>query len=295
MSTLSKYPSSRKYGATRAAAPQERPAPGAKGGPVDRGFMKPAWRKKVEKLRNEPSVVTPGGVPRRARVSRPMGFWESLLRPFEIWRAESEAVPGVERPPLEELLVPEAEREYARSRARQFQARAESRPSPYARPAYSRPGQESEGTPSYAQRPRYERPSAVPGPAPAGQAPPPSDLASLVTPAYVDQVMNVARVMEHVKAAKADPKFDGLVGIGVLAPPGMDPWGKVLKVAEFFGIPPQAYDLPDRDKVWNEIILPFLGAVERQLNVVRPAELTGRFQFGTSQNGSFGLVYTEKA
>lgn len=255
-------------------------------GPVDNGLVRPEAKKRIEALRAERAARGPR-VPRRAQVAP--SWWDELWRPFEIWRERyGELQEGPERTleDVADIIIPDAERAYIEKRRQAYKSgAAKARYSSVERterPSYVRPGAEEAAS---SGRPSYSRPSSAAAPA--------VNLADMVTPAYVDQVFDLEKVFGRVKDLKADPKFDGSAGIGVIAPAGIDPWGKVLETAKFFGITDEAYSGIPREKVWDDVFGPFLGAVINDLNNQKPADLPGTFVFGTSPKGSFGLIYTE--
>lgn len=252
-------------------------------GPVDRGLVRPEWAAKVDEVRAERAVQGPR-VPKRASLAP--SWWEALWAPFEIFREE----PSEEESSgsLEEELIPDSERAYVERRRQES-----SRGAAPERPSYAR-GAAPE-RPSYARaaegRPSYER--AAGSTPEKSEAQPATALADMVTPAYVDQVFDLQKVFDHVREIKLDPKFDGSVGIGTIAPTGIDPWGKVLETAKFFGVDEAAWAGIPREKVWDDVFGPFLAAVIKSLNTQKPADLPGTFVFGTSPRGAFGLIYTE--
>jgi hypothetical protein len=242
------------------------------GGPsIDRGLMRPGWRERLEERAQEraqverrhgPPMRPP---PRKARLPK-------FLQPFEIWapteeELEAERAQAARARPLHETMVPEAEREYVRAQAEAWR-RGE-------RPAFERPS-----SPVYSQRAGPRRPE-------------PETAARQITPDYLNQVFNFDKMWSHVRSMKKDPKFQKEAGVGVISPAGMDAWGRVLRVAEFFGIPERELGRFPREEAWDKFIKPFLSEVERVLNQVKPADLSGRFRFDSSPTGAFGLIYSE--
>lgn len=66
--------------------------------------------------------------------------------------------------------------------------------------------------------------------------------------------------------------------------------GQEEVVAGFFKL-----RLPGKDDDWEKVIEPFLEQLEAKLNAIAPERLTGKLEFGWSENGAFGLFYFECA
>lgn len=92
----------------------------------------------------------------------------------------------------------------------------------------------------------------------------------------------------EASATTGDPVIVPLVEV---APKGPD---QADEVFEFFGLPiEESRKRPNLDP-WEHFIDPFIDKLERRLNEMLPEEYPGYVEFGTTEDGAFGLVYIEK-
>lgn len=228
---------------------------------LDRGIIRKPWKQHLVQMAEVRAVSGERPTPPPPKLSK---FWSV----FEIWRptpAElAERRRAYQRASLADVIVPEREQRYV-ERAREDWRRG-------------------------------VRPEQAPTHRPAEQAPPRPRQASIpeVTPAYVDQVLNLEKVFAHTKEIRRDPKWAGVAGIGIVSPAGMDSWGKALRTAAFFGIPEAELSRVNRDQVWGRLLEPFLKDVAATINAAKPREIQGTYRFETSPSGAFGLVYAER-
>jgi len=255
-------------------------------GNIDRGLVRPEWKERLRARAEERAKFgRPGAQP--APPSRPLTKKEKskLWDPFMIWaptpeqieeaRAEAERISR-----FHEAIIPEAEREYVKAQAEAWR-RGER--------TLERPGAHTPYSSRYQSQRAPQTPAAAPTPVP----PPKLE----VTPEYLAQVFNLDKMFDHVRDMRKDPRFKAMGNtgsVGVISPAGIDAWGKVLKTAQFFGIPEASFSRLPREEVWDKVIKPFLDEVERVLNSMKPAEIPGRFKFEGAASGIFGLLYTEK-
>lgn len=279
----------RPAGAPRPGGALRPSGPPSGGGNIDRGLVRPEWRKRLEERAHERAQVREQferpGAPPPARIPIKKAPRSKLWDPFKIWTPSPQQVEEAREEAarvsrFREAIVPEAEREHVRDQAEAWR-RGE-------RPLQTRQQQ----TPSYSGRyGGYQRGQTQPSAPQADPAP------ISITPEYVAQVFNLEKVFAHVGQLRMDPKFKAsgsTGGVGIISPAGMDSWGKVLKTAEFFGIPERDIIRIPREEVWEKFMKPFLTEVERVLNSVKPKNLPGSFRFESSPSGAFGLVYSEK-
>ena len=106
----------------------------------------------------------------------------------------------------------------------------------------------------------------------------------------IEEARETQEFKEELQASKktGEPAVVPLVEI---AASGADQADRVFR---FFGLPlEEAKKDPGLDP-WKQFIDPFIERLERRLNEILPDEYPGYLEFGTTEDGAFGLVYIEK-
>jgi hypothetical protein len=103
-----------------------------------------------------------------------------------------------------------------------------------------------------------------------------------------------ARASQEFKRELEASKKTGdpaVVPLFEIAPSGPDQADRIFR---FFGLPLEEAKKDPALDPWKHFIDPFIEKLERRLNEILPDEYPGYIEFGTTEDGAFGLVYLEK-
>jgi len=146
----------------------------------------------------------------------------------------------------------------------------------------------------------WERMFGVPTPAARTVAPPKAAAPKAPAPAFVrpavdpGQYYDVKALFEYVRGVRQDPAWrpPASVPLQQLARPTQDPLQAALEVGRFFKMDPAELSKYGPN-AWQYLVEPFVRSVAQAVNLAKPPDLPGSFQFTFANDGSFGFGYVE--